>query len=81
MENSLSVQYDGSVKDTKRNPVYDILTRFDSMTENNIINHIHSWWFNLDGKKLFDQARDSGLIVSLPKHHPLQHTLWKLASK
>jgi hypothetical protein len=77
----LTMQYDGSVKDAHRNPVYDLLTQYDKMTENAIVNHIHSWWFNVDGKKIFEQARDSGLIVSLPKFHPLAPAEWKLASK
>ena len=80
-DDQLHIEYDGAVKDTDRNPIYSLLTTYDTMTENDIKTHIRSWWFNLDEVKLFAQAKESGLIIPTQRPDPRLPTLWKLAQK
>ncbi len=44
------------------------------MRRNEIVSHIHSWWFDVDGNEMFKQARDSGLIIQTEDKH------WSLLS-
>jgi len=57
-----------------KNPVIALLEKYQQMRRNEIISHIHSWWFNVDGEEMFNDARDSGLIIRL------EHGEWSLKS-
>jgi len=58
-----------------KNPVIALLEEYQQMRRNEIISHINSWWFNIDGRETFNQARDSRLIIRL------EHGEWSLRSK
>lgn len=66
--------YDGSVTDQKRNPVFALLLEYKKMRKNEIISHIHSWWFDVDGNQIFNQAKDSNLIIQS------EHEEWSLTT-
>ncbi len=68
------IKYNGTVKDKRINPVFALLLEYKKMRRNEIISHIHSWWFDVDGNEMFKQARDSGLIVQTEDKH------WSLLS-
>lgn len=64
------------LEQSSENPVIQLLKKYKDMSEGEIINHITSWWFGLDGEQLLEDAKKSGLIVqnSLTKH-------WNLAKE
>jgi hypothetical protein len=59
------------------NPVINLLEEYEEMSENDILSHIRDWWFDVDGKKIFDDAKNSGLI----KGKGNNYVLWTLSSK
>ena len=60
----------------EQNPIVSILERFGSLDEAGILNCLDRWYFEIDGQKLFDEIKKSGIITqnTLNKH-------WKLAQK
>jgi len=76
----LKIVYAGSVADQKKNPVYALLLEYEKMRENEIISHINSWWYNVDGREIFDQSRDSGLITKMDGHWSLNHNIQETES-
>lgn len=52
----------GAVRDMKRNPVYNLLPHYKDMQEGEIICHINSWWFDVNCRHMFEEARRAGLI-------------------
>lgn len=51
---------------TEEDPIFLMLTKRPEMSEGEIVCHINSWFFGLDGRELFEEAKNSGKIIKNP---------------
>lgn len=58
----------GAIWDITHNPVYRLLSYYKEMPEGDIVRHINAWWFEVDGHKMFEEAKRSGLIEQTGKY-------------